>query len=81
MSIAKTLGSSVGSAAAYSKHAVLATGLHGGTFIGDFVAEVAVGYAAKDAELAVRRDELRAAREARAVAIPVAKRARKLATA
>ncbi len=78
MSIAKSLGSATGSSAAYAKHATLATGIGGKGFIADFVAETKAAYLAKDAELAARREEMRAI-AATSGAVPVMKRQRKLA--
>ena len=60
MSIAKTLGSATGTSAAYAKHGVVATGIGGKSFVADFVAEAKAAYIAKDAELAARREEMRA---------------------
>ena len=81
MSIAKTLGSVTGSSAAYVKHGVLATGIGATGFVADYIAETKAGYAAKNAELLARRDEMRAIAAARteAVVIPAVKRQRKLA--
>ena len=78
MSIAKTLGSATGNSAAYTKHAVVATGIGGKGFVADFVAETKAAYVRKDAELAARREEMRAI-AASSGAVPVMKRQRKLA--
>lgn len=86
MTIAASLGSFVGAAAgksgAYAKHAVLAGASHAGAFGAHTVAATRESYAAKDAELAERRAELDAVRNARgALATPERKSQRKLATA
>ena len=78
MSIAKTLGNATGSSAAYAKHGVVATGIGGKGFIADYIAETKAAYARKDAELAARREEMRAI-AASSGAVPVMKRQRKLA--
>ena len=78
MSIAKTLGSATGTSAAYAKHGVVATGIGGKGFVADFVAETKAAYLAKDAELAARREEMRALAVSSG-AVPVMKRQRKLA--
>lgn len=78
MSIAKTLGSATGNSAAYTKHAVIATGIGGKSFVADFVAETKAAYIRKDAELAARREEMRAI-AASSGAVPVLTRQRKLA--
>lgn len=78
MSIAKTLGSATGNSAAYTKHAVVATGIGGKGFIAEYIAETKAAYLAKDAELAARREEMRAIAAASG-AVPVMKRQRKLA--
>ena len=78
MSIAKTLASATGASAAYAKHGVLATGIGGKGFIGEYLAETKAAYVAKDAELAARREEMRAI-AATSGAVPVMKRQRKLA--
>ena len=59
MSIANFLGSSIGNSAAYTKHAVLATGIGGVGFVREVAQSAALAYATKDAELAARRDEMR----------------------
>ena len=59
MSIANFVGSSIGNSAAYTKHAVLATGIGGVGFVKEVVQSAALTYTAKDAELAARRDEMR----------------------
>lgn len=78
MSIAKTLGSATGTSAAYTKHAVVATGIGGKGFIAEYIAETKAAYIAKDAELLARREEMRAI-AASSGAVPVMKRQRKLA--
>lgn len=78
MSIAKTLGSATGNSAAYTKHAVVATGIGGKGFIAEYIAETRAAYIRKDAELLARREEMRAI-AADAGAVPVMKRQRKLA--
>ena len=59
MSIANFVGSSIGNSAAYTKHAVLATGIGGVGFVKEVAQSAALAYATKDAELAARRDEMR----------------------
>ena len=78
MSIAKTLASATGTSAAYAKHAVVSTGIGGKSFIADYIAVTKAAYLAKDAELAARREEMRAI-AATSGAVPVMKRQRKLA--
>ena len=78
MSIAKTLGNATGSSAAYAKHGVVATGIGGKGFIADYIAETKATYARKDAELAARREEMRAI-AASSGAVPKLTRQRKLA--
>ena len=78
MSIAKTLGGATGTSIAYTKHSVLATGIGGKGFVADFVAETKAAYIAKDAELAARREEMRAL-AANSGAVPKLTRQRKLA--
>lgn len=78
MSIAKTLGSATGNSAAYTKHAVVATGIGGKGFIADYIAETRAAYIRKDAELAARREEMRAI-AASSGAVPKLTRQRKLA--
>ncbi len=78
MSIAKTLGNATGSSAAYAKHGVVATGIGGKGFIADYIAETKAAYARKDAELAARREEMRAI-AASSGAVPKLTRQRKLA--
>lgn len=78
MSIAKTLGSATGNSAAYTKHAVVATGIGGKGFVAEYIAETKAAYLAKDAELAARREEMRAI-AASSGAVPKLTRQRKLA--
>ena len=78
MSIAKTLGNATGSSAAYAKHGVVATGIGGKGFIADYIAETKAAYIRKDAELAERREEMRAI-AASSGAVPKLTRQRKLA--
>lgn len=78
MSIAKTLGGATGTSIAYTKHGVVATGIGGKGFVADFVAETKAAYLAKDAELAARREEMRAL-AANSGAVPKLTRQRKLA--
>ena len=59
MSIANFVGTFAGNSAAYTKHAVLATGIGGVGFVTEVAQSAALAYAAKDAELAARRDEMR----------------------
>lgn len=73
MSIAKTLGSATGTSAAYTKHAVIATGIGGKGFISEYIAETKAAYIRKDAELLERREEMRAIAAASG-AVPVMKR-------
>lgn len=69
MSFTTILANTTANTAAYAKHAALSTGLHATKFGREYSAGVSTQYAVKDAELAVRRDELRVARTAVA-AIP-----------
>ena len=78
MSIAKTLGSATGTSAAYTKHAVIATGIGGKGFVADYIAETKAAYIRKDAELLARREEMRAI-AASSGAVPKLTRQRKLA--
>ena len=78
MTIAKTLASATGNSAAYAKHAVVATGIGGKGFIAEYIAETKAAYARKDAELAARREEMRAI-AASSGAVPKLTRQRKLA--
>ena len=78
MSVAKTLASATGTSAAYAKHGVIATGIGGKGFVADFVAETKAAYIRKDAELAARREEMRAL-AANSGAVPKLTRQRKLA--
>lgn len=64
MTIATTIGSAIGTSGAYVKHAALRTATGSGSFVADVYASAVAGYAAKDAELAERRAEIAAAREA-----------------
>lgn len=59
MSIANSVGSFIGNSAAYTKHGVLTTGIGGVGFVREVAQSAALAYATKDAELAVRRDEMR----------------------
>ena len=59
MSIANFTGTFIGNSAAYTKHAVLATGIGGVGFVKEVAQSAALAYATKDAELAARRDEMR----------------------
>ena len=59
MTIATTIGSTIGNTAAYSKHYVLATGINGKGFVSEVVSSAVTAYALKDAELAERREEMR----------------------
>ena len=59
MSIANFTGSFIGNSAAYTKHAVLATGIGGVGFVKEVAQSAALAYATKDAELGARRDEMR----------------------
>lgn len=81
MTIAKTLASATGNTAAYAKHGVIATGIGGAGFVAEYLAETKAAYLAKDAELAARRDEMRAiaAQRTTALTMPAVKRQRKLA--
>ena len=81
MSIANTIGSSIGSSAAYAKHGVLMTGIGGSAFVVDTIDAVRAQYAAKDAELSARREAAKAARAAVAVEVPMPKRQRRIVTA
>ena len=78
MSIANFVGSTIGNSAAYAKHAVVATGIGGKGFIAEYIAETKAAYIAKDAELAARREEMRAL-AATSGAVPKLTRQRKLA--
>lgn len=80
MSIASTIGKSIGTSAAYAKHAAIATGVGSLQFVQDVRTHTADGYAIKDAELNARR--LAAAKARGALPAPAAaKRQRKLVTA
>lgn len=86
MTISASFGSFVGSAAgktgAYAKHAVLSSTAHAGVFGAAVVDTTRTSYALKDQELAARRAELDAVRNARgALPTPARKSQRKLATA
>lgn len=86
MTIAASFGSFIGTAAgksgAYAKHAVLAGASHAGAFGAHTVATARTSYALKDQQLAERRAELDAVRNARgALPVPQRKSQRKLATA
>ena len=59
MTIATTIGSTIGNTTAYSKHYVLATGINGTSFVSEVVNSAVTAYALKDAELAARREEMR----------------------
>lgn len=59
MSIANFVGTFAGNSAAYTKHAVIATGIGGVGFVTEVAQSAALAYATKDAELAARRDEMR----------------------
>ena len=60
MSVAKTLASATGTSVAYAKHAVVSAGVGGKGFIAEYLSETKAAYIAKDAELAARREEMRA---------------------
>lgn len=78
MAFADTLGKTLGNTGAYTKHAVIASGV-GSLNFAVAVRESAVQqYRAKDAELAAKRDELRAARVT-ALPVPTVRRQRKIA--
>lgn len=74
MSIASTFATVAANTGAYTKHAVLTSGLHSSNFARELVSETKAQYAAKDAELEQRRVELRAARIAQAATLPAPKR-------
>ena len=78
MSVAKTLASATGTSVAYAKHAVVSTGIGGKGFIAEYLSETKAAYIAKDAELAARREEMRAI-AASSGAVPKLTRQRKLA--
>lgn len=61
MTIASTLGSVTGNTAAYTKHAVLMTGIGGIDAVTEFIVTTRESYALKDAELAQRRQEYKQA--------------------
>lgn len=60
MSIAQTIGTVVGSSAAYAKHAAISSARYTGKFGADLATSTAQGYAAKDAELRAAREAARA---------------------
>ncbi len=62
MSVATTIGSSIGKSAAYAKHGTVMTANHSGSFVRDTLSAVSESYRAKDAELAQRRAEYAALR-------------------
>ncbi len=78
MSFASTLGKSLGNTGAYAKHAVIASGIGSVNFVAAAREATVEQYRIKDAELATRRDELRAARTA-ALPVPAVRRQRKIA--
>ena len=59
MAITTTLGNATGTSVAYTKHAVLMTGIGGIDAVQNYVAAVKESYARKDAELAARREAFR----------------------
>lgn len=76
-----SVGSFIGSSAAVGKHAVLATGLHARNFAGSTYTDAVAAYHAKDAELAARREEIRAGQLAAVKAAPKLVRKGRVATA
>lgn len=78
MTIATSLGTAIANTAAYTKHAVVASGVAGNKFVRDTAAATREQYAIKDAELAAKREALRA--NAALIAAPKSTRQRKLAT-
>lgn len=80
MSIANTLGTATGNTAAYGKHYTVSAGINSTGFVAEFVASTIAAYAAKDAELLERRNEMRALRASGpALAAPKVTRQKKLA--
>lgn len=75
-----SIGKFLGNAGAYTKHAVIATGIGSVTFVSNTREACIKQFHAKDTELEARRIELRANRVA-ALAAPKVVRQRKLATA
>ena len=59
MTIATTLGNVTGTSAAYAKHGVLMTGIGGVAAVQEYIVATRESYAAKDAELAARREAFR----------------------
>lgn len=70
MSIATTIGTGLGYSGAYAKHAALRAVQGSGSFVAEVYASTLTSYAAKDAELAERREQLALARQQAAVALP-----------
>ena len=66
MTIATTLGNATGTSAAYAKHGVLMTGIGGVVAVQEYIVATRESYAAKDAELAARREVFRQEAAARA---------------
>ena len=78
MAFANTLGKTLGNTGAYAKHAVIASGIGSVNFVAAAREAAVEQYRAKDAELAARRDELRAQRSV-PLAVPAVRRQRKIA--
>jgi len=81
MSVAKSIGSSIGASAAYAKHSALSVASGSGVFVADVFVGMAQGYAAKDAELAERRAIAAAERRSVALPVPNVQRQKKVAVA
>ena len=62
MSISNTIGSTLGNTAAYGKHAVIRTVTGSGGFVADTYSAAVLAYEVKDAQLAERREAIKAAR-------------------
>lgn len=76
MSFANTFGKSLGTAGAYAKHAVITSGIGSVNFVANTRDAAVAQYHSKDAELARKRDELRAQR-ATALPLPATTKAAK----
>jgi len=78
MSFASTFGKTLGNTGAYIKHGAIASGIGSINFVAQTREAAVEQFRAKDAELAVKRDELRAQRTA-ALVVPATRRQRKIA--
>lgn len=85
MSFSTTIGSFIGTntgrGAAYAKHAVMAAGVHSANLVVAAREAHTAAFAAKDAELAARREAMNAAAIARGPVKIVRRTQKKLATA